>query len=72
MKWGRAALEEKAAALPDAKVVKTLNTAAMLVLTEPAMLPPSSVFVSSDPSPGPGERGEGVSPRDGDDQPRRR
>jgi 8-hydroxy-5-deazaflavin:NADPH oxidoreductase len=40
--------EKLQAALPDAKVVKTLNTAAMLVLTEPAALPPSSVFVSGD------------------------
>ena len=35
-------------ALPGAKVVKTLNTAAMSVLTEPSTLPPSSVFVSGD------------------------
>lgn len=40
--------EKLQAALPDAKVVKTLNTAAMSVLTEPAALPPSSVFVSGD------------------------
>ena len=40
--------EKLQSALPDAKVVKTLNTAAMLVLTQPAMLPPSSVFVSGD------------------------
>jgi predicted dinucleotide-binding enzyme len=35
-------------ALPAAKVVKTMNTAAMSVMTEPAKLPPSSVFVSGD------------------------
>lgn len=40
--------EKLQSALPGAKVVKTLNTAAMLVLTEPTMLPPSSVFVSGD------------------------
>jgi predicted dinucleotide-binding enzyme len=40
--------EKLQAALPAAKVVKTLNTAAMSVLTEPAALPPSSVFVSGD------------------------
>jgi predicted dinucleotide-binding enzyme len=40
--------EKLQAALPEAKVVKTMNTAAMLVMTEPAVLPPSSVFVSGD------------------------
>ncbi|HMH93739.1 MAG TPA: NAD(P)-binding domain-containing protein [Streptosporangiaceae bacterium] len=40
--------EKLQAALPAARVVKTLNTAAMSVLTEPASLPPSSVFVSGD------------------------
>jgi 8-hydroxy-5-deazaflavin:NADPH oxidoreductase len=40
--------EKLQAALPGAKVVKTLNTAAMSVLTEPGALPPSSVFVSGD------------------------
>jgi predicted dinucleotide-binding enzyme len=35
-------------ALPDAQVVKTLNTAAMSVLTEPSALPSSSVFLSGD------------------------
>jgi hypothetical protein len=40
--------EKLQAALPAAKVVKTLNTAAMSVLTQPASLPPSSVFVSGD------------------------
>jgi predicted dinucleotide-binding enzyme len=40
--------EKLQAALPAARVVKTLNTAAMTVLTEPAALPPSSVFVSGD------------------------
>jgi predicted dinucleotide-binding enzyme len=40
--------EKLQAALPQTKVVKTMNTAAMSVLTEPAALPPSSVFVSGD------------------------
>jgi hypothetical protein len=40
--------EKLQAALPDAKVVKTMNTAAMAVMTEPAALPPSNVFVSGD------------------------
>jgi predicted dinucleotide-binding enzyme len=40
--------EKLQAALPDAKVVKTMNTAAMAVMTEPAALPPSSVFMSGD------------------------
>jgi 8-hydroxy-5-deazaflavin:NADPH oxidoreductase len=40
--------EKLQAALPAARVVKTLNTAAMSVLTEPGSLPPSSVFVSGD------------------------
>jgi predicted dinucleotide-binding enzyme len=40
--------EKLQAALPAAKVVKTMNTAAMSVMTEPATLPPSSVFVSGD------------------------
>jgi predicted dinucleotide-binding enzyme len=40
--------ERLQAALPDTKVVKTMNTAAMPVMTEPATLPPSSVFVSGD------------------------
>lgn len=35
-------------ALPDARVVKTMNTAAMTVLTDPASLGPSSVFLSGD------------------------
>ncbi len=35
-------------ALPQAKVVKTMNTAAMSVITEPGTLPASSVFVSGD------------------------
>ena len=35
-------------ALPDAHVVKTLNTAAMTVMTEPGALPASSIFVSGD------------------------
>jgi predicted dinucleotide-binding enzyme len=40
--------EKLQAALPAAKVVKTMNTAAMSVMTEPDTLPPSSVFVSGD------------------------
>jgi predicted dinucleotide-binding enzyme len=40
--------EKLQAALPAAKVVKTMNTAAMSVMTEPGTLPPSSVFVSGD------------------------
>jgi len=40
--------EKLQAALPAAKVVKTMNTAAMSIMTEPATLPPSSVFVSGD------------------------
>jgi hypothetical protein len=40
--------EKLQAALPGARVIKTLNTAAMTVMTEPASLPPSSVFVSGD------------------------
>jgi predicted dinucleotide-binding enzyme len=40
--------EKLQAALPGAYIVKSLNTAAMLVMTEPSALPPSSVFVSGD------------------------
>jgi len=40
--------EKLQAALPEAKVVKTMNTAAMSVMIEPGKLPPSSVFVSGD------------------------
>jgi hypothetical protein len=40
--------EKLQAALPDARVVKTMNTAAMPVMTEPGVLPPTSVFVSGD------------------------
>lgn len=40
--------EKLQAALPEARVVKTLNTAAMTVMTDPASLPPSSVFLSGD------------------------
>jgi 8-hydroxy-5-deazaflavin:NADPH oxidoreductase len=40
--------EKLQAALPQAKVVKTMNTAAMTVITEPGSLPPSTVFVSGD------------------------
>lgn len=36
------------AALPDAKIVKTMNTAAMAVFTKPSALAPSSVFVSGE------------------------
>jgi predicted dinucleotide-binding enzyme len=40
--------EKLQAALPEAKVVKTMNTAAMTVMTEPSALPPSNVFISGD------------------------
>jgi predicted dinucleotide-binding enzyme len=40
--------EKLQAALPETKVVKTMNTAAMAVMTEPAVLRPSSVFLSGD------------------------
>jgi len=40
--------EQLQAALPDAKVVKTMNTAAMSVMAEPAALPPSTVFLSGE------------------------
>jgi F420H(2)-dependent quinone reductase len=38
--------EQLQAALPGARVVKKMNTAAMAVMTQPASLPPSNVFVS--------------------------
>jgi 8-hydroxy-5-deazaflavin:NADPH oxidoreductase len=40
--------EKLQAALPEAKVVKTMNTAAITVMAEPGLLPPSTVFVSGD------------------------
>lgn len=40
--------ERLQSAMPGAKVVKTLNTAAMTVLTEPKSIGPSSVFLSGD------------------------
>lgn len=40
--------ERLQAVMPAAKVVKTLNTAAMTVLTEPKSIGPSSVFLSGD------------------------
>jgi 8-hydroxy-5-deazaflavin:NADPH oxidoreductase len=40
--------EKLQAALPAARVVKTMNTAAMSVMTEPGILPPSSIFLSGD------------------------
>ncbi len=40
--------ERLQAALPATKVVKTMNTAAMTVMTEPATLAASSVFLSGD------------------------
>jgi 8-hydroxy-5-deazaflavin:NADPH oxidoreductase len=47
--YPNASLAEKLqAALPEAHVVKTMNTAAMSVMSEPGTLPPSSVFVSGD------------------------
>ena len=42
-------------ALPNARVVKTMNTAAMTVMTDPSTLSSSSVFVSGDD-----ERAKGV------------
>jgi 8-hydroxy-5-deazaflavin:NADPH oxidoreductase len=47
--YPNASLAEKLqAALPDTRVVKTMNTAAMSVMTDPAALPPSSVLMSGD------------------------
>jgi predicted dinucleotide-binding enzyme len=47
--YPNASLTEKLqAALPETHVVKTMNTAAMSVMTEPGTLPASSVFVSGD------------------------
>jgi hypothetical protein len=47
--YPNASLAEKIqAALPDAHVVKTMNTGAMSVMTAPGALPASSVFVSGD------------------------
>src|ERR1019366_763737 len=47
--YPNASLAEKLqAALPEAHVVKTMNTAAMSVMTEPGRRPLSSVFVSGD------------------------
>ena len=40
--------ERLQAALPQAHVVKTMNTGAMMVMAEPASVPPSTVFVSGD------------------------
>jgi predicted dinucleotide-binding enzyme len=40
--------EQLQAALPESQVVKTMNTAAMTVMTEPSRLGPSTVFVSGD------------------------
>jgi 8-hydroxy-5-deazaflavin:NADPH oxidoreductase len=40
--------EKLQTALPEAKVVKTMNTAAITVMTEPGSLPPSTVFLSGD------------------------
>jgi 8-hydroxy-5-deazaflavin:NADPH oxidoreductase len=40
--------EKLQAALPEAKVVKTMNTAAITVMTDPGLLPPSTVFLSGD------------------------
>jgi predicted dinucleotide-binding enzyme len=42
--------EKLQTALPDAKVVKSMNTAAMAVMTQPDALEPSNVFVSGDDS----------------------
>jgi predicted dinucleotide-binding enzyme len=47
--YPNASLAEKLqVALPETHVVKTMNTAAMSVMTNPAALSPSSVFVSGD------------------------
>jgi predicted dinucleotide-binding enzyme len=40
--------EQLQAALPTAKIVKTMNTAAMTIITNPAAIGPSSVFLSGD------------------------
>ena len=40
--------EQLQAALPGARVVKTMNTAAMTILTDPSSLAPTSVFLSGD------------------------
>jgi predicted dinucleotide-binding enzyme len=40
--------ERLQAALPDAHVVKSLNTAAIQVMADPSLIGPSSVFVSGD------------------------
>jgi predicted dinucleotide-binding enzyme len=40
--------EQLQAALPGAKIVKTMNTASMAVITDPSALGPSSVFVSGE------------------------
>lgn len=40
--------EHLQAALPGAKIVKTMNTASMAVITNPSALGPSSVFVSGE------------------------
>lgn len=37
-------------AFPEAKIVKTMNTAAMVIMTEPSTIGPSSVFLSGDDS----------------------
>jgi hypothetical protein len=47
--YANSSLAEKLhAALPETHVVKTMSTAAMAVMTDPATLPVSSVFVSGD------------------------
>jgi predicted dinucleotide-binding enzyme len=40
--------EKLQAALPSANIVKTMNTAAMTVMTHPSAIGPSSVFLSGD------------------------
>jgi predicted dinucleotide-binding enzyme len=40
--------ERLQAALPDARIVKTMNTAAMTIMTNPSVIGPSSVFLSGD------------------------
>lgn len=45
---GSSVAEHLQQALPDAHVVKTMNTAAMTLMTNPASIGPSSVFLSGD------------------------
>jgi predicted dinucleotide-binding enzyme len=40
--------EQLQTALPEARIVKTMNTAAMTIMTKPSAIGPSSVFLSGD------------------------